>query len=272
MRNRVEIEINEKGEITSKKCNSCGCMKKLDEFFKGNSFAGRSSNCKECSKKYNKKYRKDNKEKISNQKKKHYKENRELLLNQKKKYNEDNKERLTIYKHDWYERNKNNHSVKGQIWREENRQRKKEKDKEYYLNNKEKYKEHAFNRKARLKDSKGNVTKEQIKEMIKYFDNKSIYSGKEFKNQNECELKDKISKDHIKAIYKGGMNYIWNLVPCTQSENASKRDRELDSWLKRKFGYTEEQIKAIKMKIYEWQKYAYCKYSNGDEPIEYIDI
>ena len=272
MKNRIKIELNENGEIIAKQCNKCGKIKKLHEYAKGNSSAGRASWCKECNKIYTKKYRDCNKEKISEQKKQHYKDNREEMLEQKKQYYKDNKEQLKKYKHEWYEKNKEKHSFKGEKWREKNKERKKYIDHEYYLKNKEKYKCNAMNYKKRKREVGGTITDFQIETMIEFFDNKSAYSKEKFKDQSNCELKDKISKDHIKAINNGGDNYIWNIVPCTQSENASKSDKQIDEWLTKKFGYTKEQIKEIKIKIYDWQCYAYCKFSTGIEPIDYIEV
>ncbi len=42
--------------------------------------------------------------------------------------------------------------------------------------------------------------------------------------------------DHFNPVSKGGCGQWWNLVPCCQSCNSSKKDRDGSAWIELKFG------------------------------------
>jgi hypothetical protein len=79
-------------EIKSKKCNTCHKIKFVTEFHKNNKTSdGFKYICKTCSKKYNKKYKTQNKTAILLQEKKRYLKNREKRIIQQKIWNDNNK-------------------------------------------------------------------------------------------------------------------------------------------------------------------------------------
>ena len=65
------------------------------------------------------------------------------------------------------------------------------------------------------------------------------------------------SIDHIKPLVKGGEHEVWNTVPMYRPYNSSKRDKDMEEWYQEQDFYSEERLQ----KIYEWQEYAYNKYS-----------
>ncbi len=114
--------------MKSKKCNKCEEVKTVDCFAKSKTKKdGLQNSCKECFKKYLKKYWQENREKLLERKKKHYQENREKLLEHQKKYRQENKEKVR-------EKDK-------KYW-QENREKILERKKKHYQENKEKIREH----------------------------------------------------------------------------------------------------------------------------------
>ena len=105
-----------------KKCSNCKIKKPLVDFYKDKSTKdGHRHECKECGKKYSKKYNKDNKEKINvecrkyygNNKekmnarnKKYYEKNKKEIIDRAKKYNKENKLKKSIYMKEWRNNNK----------------------------------------------------------------------------------------------------------------------------------------------------------------------
>lgn len=81
-----------------KKCIKCGIEKELEEFCKDlNTKAGYRNDCKQCKKEYDKKYRKDHKEKINEYRKGYYHGNKKREIEYSKQYNHDHKEERNEY-------------------------------------------------------------------------------------------------------------------------------------------------------------------------------
>ncbi len=130
-----------------KTCITCNEEKELNEFTKN------LNRCKECISDYNKKYRENNKEKLSksakyyynNNNKEYYKDyyneykniNKENISIRNKNYRENNKDYFKDYNKNYYEKyvseNKEKISERRKIYYNEN----KDKAKEYYINNRE---------------------------------------------------------------------------------------------------------------------------------------
>lgn len=80
-----------------KKCSKCKVEKDLESFYKNNNHKdGRVYACKACHAEYKKKYRKDNKIKISKYTKEYCKKNAVNISIQKKKYRKDNAAKIAI--------------------------------------------------------------------------------------------------------------------------------------------------------------------------------
>ncbi len=224
-------------------CNMC---KKILVAYNGNFNKdkrrkyGLDARCKECTKKYNKKY---------------YEDNKEDLNKKGKEYREKNKKRLNEHRRERYKKNK-----------EKEDEYNKKYYKKYYENNKEKIKEHIkqwkednpekvfnhANRRRQLEENQGNgITKDQWLEMMEFFEFKCAYSGIQLGKDNR-------SIDHIVALNNGGENEVWNCVPMHRNYNTSKHANDMLEWYIQQEFYSEERLN----KIYEWQEYAFEKWGN----------
>jgi len=74
---------------------------------------------------------------------------------------------------------------------------------------------------ARRKGAVGSFTRVQWEIIKADYNNKCVYCGRKTK---------KLTPDHIIPISRGGMNYIFNIVPCCGYCNTSKNDRSLQDW------------------------------------------
>lgn len=134
----------------------------------------------------------------------------------------------------------------------------------YYKSNKDYFKEYyetikgltnRFNATSKSRYyTQSKITEEQIKDMFEFFDYKCAYTNVDF---DEIRL----SFDHIVSLSRGGEHEIWNIVPCELSCNASKKNRDLEKWLKDK--KLEERLEKIR----KWQEYSFLKYSKNEQTI-----
>ena len=250
-----------------RKCSACGEWKVAStvNFSRHKtSKYGLQSKCKKCRNKESKQYRKDNKEKISEQRKQYYqnnkekvaerckqyyKANKEKVLEQHKQWCKNNKEKISEQKKQYYQDNKE----KIKQYREDNKDKKHEYDKQYYQS--PQGQAVAFNKhqKRRAKEEKqgSGITKDQWLELMSFFNWKCAYSG-------ETLIKDNRSIDHIVPLNSNGDNMIWNCVPMLRSLNSSKQDKDMLEWYKEQDFYSEARL----AKIYKWQEYARKKWEN----------
>jgi hypothetical protein len=114
-------------------CSTCKEEKSLDKFTKNkNGKLGVHNQCKECRKKeyqknkkhkfeYQKKYVKENKERIKKTKKEYYEKNKEKICKKVNKYRLANKEKINKKKKEYYQENKDKIREKARIYRKERR-------------------------------------------------------------------------------------------------------------------------------------------------------
>lgn len=79
------------------------------------------------------------------------------------------------------------------------------------------------------------LTEQQWEIAKNYFDNNCCYCGK----------REKLTKDHIKPLSTGGELVMNNVLPCCQSCNSSKKDRDMLSWFQSQPFYDRERAKKI---------------------------
>lgn len=103
-------------------------------------------------KELNKKYYKENKEKIKERRKRYYEENKEKILEEKKRYGKENKEKIKEQK---------------KIYRKENKQKIKEQKKIYYEENKEKIKKYLEENKEQIKERSKEYYKKNKEKILK---------------------------------------------------------------------------------------------------------
>jgi hypothetical protein len=187
-----------------KTCTKCGQEKPLTEFYTDKRISdGRTSRCKECLKKKNKKYCKKwyeaNKDKV----KKHYQDNKEKLSERRKQYYQDNKEKAKQY----YQDNKNNILERSKRYRQDNKERLNEYNRKYHQNNKEKINERN---KQYLKQKRTNDPLYKIKHNLRVLIGNSIRFQGYSKNSKTFEI--------LGCSFEYLMNWLdfekWNNEDC----------------------------------------------------------
>lgn len=207
MESKTNIVIGENG----KKCKVCKTIKEFSEFHKHkNCKYGYMNTCKECRKL---KYIEEgyNRELA----RKRYIEKRDEILEYNKGHAKSNEDKIKEYR-----------KVYAKEYRENNRE---------YLNEKSK----MIHRQRVL--AEGEFTEEEFENIsLDYFGWKCAYTG-------EVILEDKSNchREHVIPISKGGVNYIWNIIPSTPFANISKKDRELEVWYREQPYFSEERLQKI---------------------------
>ena len=200
-------------EQQGKVCPKCKIWKPMEEF--GNdkhTKDGKCSNCKEC----RKRYRENNKEKISEYHKEYKKKNKEKI----KEYNEKNKEHQKQYRREYYLENKEKAIAKAKEYYEENKEKILDDKKKYREENKKKIsewqKEYQKNNGEKLKEYRMKYYKENrekfLEERRKYVkkNNEIIVIKRKAWNQANKEkiairdkkYRERIRKENIQKITK----------------------------------------------------------------------
>ena len=114
--------------MKNKICTKCKIEKSLDEFgVEKRVNDGKSAWCKQCYKKY----RVEHKEERKIYNKKYNKENKDKLCVQHKKWHSEHREECKISKHEYYLKNKERFTVQNKKYQEDHKEEKKLYDKEY---------------------------------------------------------------------------------------------------------------------------------------------
>ena len=225
---------------------------------------GLESRCKECCKQYykdnreqileqQKQYKGEHKEELKKQNKQYYEDNKESILEKNKIYREEHKEEMKKCKKEYYDKKENKEKKKeyDKIYREEHKEEIKKCKKEWYENNPHKALNFSSKRRQ-LEENQGNgITKEQWLEMMNYFNWCCAYSGEYIGGDSKHR-----TIDHIIPLSKGGLNEIWNCIPCYSSYNYSKHIKNMEQWYRQQEYFSEERL----AKIYAWIEYAYNSY------------
>lgn len=266
----MSYKILESNENHFKTCTKCGeTLPATTEYFHKDKKGkyGLVSKCKRCRAEQDKQYREDNKDKIAEYQKQWYENNKDKKLKQSKQYREKNRDKITERSKQYHENNKDKISERHKQWYENNKDKILERRKQHYKDNKYKIAEYkkqyyatpqgqvvAFNKQCRRRtreQNQGNgINKEQWLECMKFFGFRCAYSG-------QILSKDTRSLDHIEPLNNGGEHEIWNIVPMYRPYNSSKQDKDMEKWYQEQDFYSEERLQ----KIYEWQEYAFNKYS-----------
>ena len=153
------MKAHERG-TTEKKCNKCESVKPLTEFYFRKKRNVYESFCKDCikanSKKsalnrkaeiaiYQKEYREQNQERLTEQKKQYWLDTKEVQTEKKKLHYEANKERILASQKEYYETHKEQHAAAGRKWIAKNAEKVTAYQAKHYQENKE---QHRKNDKA----------------------------------------------------------------------------------------------------------------------------
>ena len=214
---------------------------------------------KEERKEYNKEYYDNHKNELKERNKEYYenhKDKKEEKLKNRREWYKNNKEKEKKYRKQYYNDHKEEIEKHRKEYYEEHKEEIKEYNKEYYKqwkkNNFEKIFNNTQKRRHKLESQGKGITKEQWLEMMLWFDFRCAYSG-EYIGGNDNKNR---SIDHIIPLDWGGLNEVWNLVPCYNSYNCSKRNKDMLIW------YSSQDFFNIGRlnKIYEWCEYAWNKW------------
>lgn len=190
-----------------KKCSKCGKYKDINDFHKNKSKSDRlSTECKECKRKQDSKYREENLE--------YYKE---YLAN----YNKINKDELYDKKKIYISENKLDHLKRRHNWYEDNKEEIKARTSQYKKDHPEQYQMYNNRRAARKKTSI--IEKFTHQDIIDKYGSQCIYCGGSF---------DKI--DHYIPLSKGGSHTLDNVRPSCEHCNLTKSNKLPDEFIKYK--------------------------------------
>jgi hypothetical protein len=199
--------------METKVCNECGLEKSLSEFYKRTDTpTGYRNNCKECKLKNNHRWRKENKENVSNISKIWRELNKGKIRENEKRWRESNKEKLYLKKKEYRETNKEKIIEVAKKYR--NTEKYKEYQKKYKEKNKEKILEQQRNRKEyylnyrktrysndvlyRLKD----LCRTRIREILNI---KNL--SKKNKTFEIVGCSPEFLKEHLESQFKDGMSW-----------------------------------------------------------------
>jgi 5-methylcytosine-specific restriction endonuclease McrA len=214
--------------LDCKLCGKCKTAKPLTEFGKHKLHKdGRQSVCKECKKKVDKDYNKNNKEKI----KVYLQNNKDKIGKRRSSYNKAHKEEISAYnrkryvlvnaekKRIFYQNNKKHCRNLEIAWKKKNPEKAREINSRWRRSNREKVREiekqAAHRRRARLREVENTFTKEEWQKILEYYNSKCFY----------CDRSDvAMTVDHFLPISKGGANAEYNIVPACHMCNSTKND------------------------------------------------
>lgn len=151
----------------------------------------------------------DNKEQYALKAKQHREENKESIRLDKKRYRENNKEIIVLKKKRWYEENKEKAKLKAKQWK---------KTPLGQINNRN------ANHKRRTITKQGDVTNDQLKELLESSIN-CFYC-------NNPLVLNEIHVDHYIPLAKGGLHTITNLRVACKKCNIQKSDQMPEEFTK----------------------------------------
>ena len=125
--------------------------------------------------------------------------------------------------------------------------------KQYRIDNPDKCFNKQCRYRAREKEQGEGIAKEQWKELNEFFEWCCAYSWMPLKKEYR-------HIDHIIPLSKGGVNEVWNLIPCMDSYNCCKNNREPLAWYQAQEYYSDERLEYI---IY-YQKVMYWNFANKE--------
>lgn len=225
--------MNENNEIVAKVCTRCSGVKAIDEFPKDR------NRCKVCTKKYQDEYRRDNRERLLDDKKKHYENNKQQFASKNKRYYEthkesrleylrkyrvDNKKRIAEEKRKYYEKNKEKVFARMAIWRKENP---------------DLWAMYHQRRRARKQALPDTFTSEELNKTLNIFNGGCALTG---------ETTD-YHWDHVIPLATECVGTVFgNMIPLRSDLNNSKRDSNIFEWFydnKDRFELSEERFEKL---------------------------
>lgn len=186
-------------------------------------------NCKQCARNRTKKWRIDNPVRRAELDRKRYHANRKKYQRLAKKWRQNNKDKISEknkkwrdenpdYLKDYYQKNKKELYQKNRKRVKENRERNREYKRKWKKKNPEQNKIDKHKRRARKNKAGGYFTIKEWQQLCNKYDNKCLCCGK----------KRKLTVDHIVPIANGGTSNISNIQPLCGICNSKKGIKETD--------------------------------------------
>lgn len=226
--------------MNERKRKVCGtCKSKLiatTEFYyrDSNKKDGLRTNCIDCCKKY----KRDNREKLTKQQREARMRNHEQYLESaRKRYWKNREKNLEWNKKNYYKHIDRRKAYNKKFYRE-NSERIKEHVKRWAKENPKKVLAQSHLKRARKMRAIGKYSEEEFFSLCDEFNWKCCYCDKELS-------KDTATVDHAIPISKGGSNFIENILPACRSCNSSKNNKDLYEWFKGNDFYDIERDKRI---------------------------
>lgn len=226
----------------TKACSICKIEKQLTDFgfVKGKPF----SNCRECKRKKDRDWAKQNPDAYKARRQREYEKHAEKIKAKASEWYYANRERALLASRqnvlrqrdyvlhrqkEWYHRNKRHVIEKAReyrlsnaekchaynvAYRVANLERIKNSNKIYYQRNKQKYTEHAANRRARKRGAQGSYTRHDVARILETQKSRCIYC--------KTSLRNGFHVDHIYPLSRGGTNSRENLQLLCRSCNSKK--------------------------------------------------
>lgn len=136
----------------------------------------------------------------------HYEKNKDAILNRHRRYNAENKDVIAAQKRIYYENNKEEMSAKHRAYAKQNYESARTRS-------------HKYRTKKRA--SVTDLTVEQWKFSLAYFEEKCCYCGK---------IAMVLNQEHIIPVSKGGNYTASNIIPACGSCNSRKHNKNLLAW------------------------------------------
>jgi hypothetical protein len=241
-----------------KECTKCKKKKPLETGFsnsKSTSY-GKYPSCKECRKEYFqssetvKKYRQQNRQKLTEKSRKYREENKEYVKQYNAQYKKSHKEEISEYNRMYYLQNTEKLLANSRKrWADY-----------YYNKHKSQIIVNNQKRRAALKALPNTLTKYDVELILSRFNYKCPLTG-----SSDIQL------DHFIALSTGfGGTIIENIVPLSASLNKSKRDKNPFEWIKsrndieiEKFNNVVDYLSKLnKMTVEEYKKFVFDCYEN----------
>jgi len=193
------------------KCSKCMEVKPFDAFYVVKTWKrGYTYLCKSCSLKEHKKYYYENQDKEKRRGIEYYHANKnsahtkELLIKRhdsvleaQRRYKNSHREEIRARQRERYAKNPEKFRLRNRIWAKQHREAEQLR---------------LENRRARIKQAEGKITKEEWGRLLQKYNNRCLC----------CGSTEKVTMDHVVPISLGGENTIGNIQPLCKSCNSRK--------------------------------------------------
>lgn len=187
---------------------------------------------------------------------------RECIKAQTRQYHHDNAKCLIPKMRVRYQNNKQSHREREKIWRQNNKAKSDVIVSEWVKNNPERRRQIAnryaksdkgaiarLRRRARVLNYPDTFTDDQWEVCLSWWGNHCAYCGR-----HESELPSSMNADHVIPLANPNCvgTIASNILPACRACNVSKKDRELTTWLNRRFPDTAAEILARIQVYFRW--------------------